>query len=292
MSWGTIQSYLSGLRFHQISAGLPDPAFTSLPRLSYILKGIRKVTPAHTRGKRLPITLDLLRRIHAIWSRGPWTFDKAMLWAACCLGFFGFMRAGEFTEQSPQQNSEPILSASDISIDSREKPCVLIVHLKRSKTDPFGVGAYLHLGRTDDDILCPVSAVLAYMAVRPPGPGPGPLFDFHDGSPLSRARLVQHVRQALSQAGVDTVQYNGHSFRIGAATTAAQAGLSDSLIQTLGRWKSSAFISYIRTPPSRGDSGSCKARQALASISGLVMSFLFLLLTICCVVFVLFLVLY
>ena len=124
---------------------------------------------------------------------------------------------------------------------------MLIVHLRRSKTDPFGVGPYLHLGRTDDDILCPVSAVLAYMAVRPPGPGP--LFHFHDGSPLSRARLVQHVRQALSQAGVDTVQYNGHSLRIGAATTAAQAGLSDSLIQTLGGWKSSAFISYIRTPP-------------------------------------------
>ena len=61
VSWGTIQSYLSGLRFHQISAGLPDPAFTSLPRLSYILKGIRKVTPAHTRGKRLPITPDLRR---------------------------------------------------------------------------------------------------------------------------------------------------------------------------------------------------------------------------------------
>ena len=159
--------------------------------------------PAHTRGRRLPITPNLLRRMHAVWSWGPWTFDKAMLWAACCLGFFWFMQAGELTEQSPQQNSEPTLSASDISIDSREKPCVLIVHLRRSKTDPFGVGPYLHLGRTDDDILCPVSAVLAYIAVRPPGPGP--LFHFHDGSPLSRACLVQHVRQALSQAGVDTV---------------------------------------------------------------------------------------
>ena len=126
-----------------------------------------------------------------------------MLWAACCLGFFGFMRAGEFTEQSPQQNSEPMLSASDISNDRREKSCVLIVHLKRSKTDPFGVGAYLHLGHADDDILCSVSAVLAYMAVRPPGPDP--LFHFHDGSPLSRARQVQHVRQALSQAGLNTV---------------------------------------------------------------------------------------
>ena len=55
------------------------------------------------------------------------------------------------------------------------------------------------------------------------------------------------LRQALTAAGIDTAGYSGHSFRIGAATTAAQAGFSDSLIQALGRWKSSAFQEYIRT---------------------------------------------
>lgn len=242
--WGTIRSYLSGLRFHQISAGLPDPALASRPRLSYILKGIQRGTPKHNQGRRLPITPTLLRKIYAIWAQHPPTFDKTMLWAACCLGFFGFMRAGEFCAQ---KNQEPSLTTSDISTDARDDPQVLIVHLRRSKTDPFGVGAHLHLGRTNDRVLCPVSAILAYMAIRPPGPGP--LLHFQDGTPLSRQLLVRHVRQALAQAGVDTALYNGHSFRIGAATTAAQAGLSDSLIQTLGRWKSAAFIAYIRTPP-------------------------------------------
>ena len=32
------------------------------------------------------------------------------------------------------------------------------------------------------------------------------------------------VREALARAGVDASHYSGHSFRVGAATTAAQAG--------------------------------------------------------------------
>ena len=89
--------------------------------------------------------------------------------------------------------------------------------------------------------------MLSYLAIRPPVPGP--LFCFQNGTPLSRVHLVHHLRDALSQAGVDTAHNAGHSFRIGAATAAAQAGFSDSFIKTLGRWKSSAFVAYIRTPP-------------------------------------------
>ena len=56
------------------------------------------------------------------------------------------------------------------------------------------------------------------------------------------------MRRALESQGLDVSRFNGHSFHIGAATTAAACGISDSLIQALGRWKSSAFTSYIQTP--------------------------------------------
>ena len=61
------------------------------------------------------------------------------------------------------------------------------------------------------------------------------------------ARFVESTRTALTQAGYRAKDYAGHSFRIGAATTAAQRGIQDSLIKTLGRWESSTR--YIRMPP-------------------------------------------
>ena len=40
--------------------------------------------------------------------------------------------------------------------------------------------------------------------------------------------------------------YTGHGFCLGAATTAAKFGLEDYLTQTLGHWKSAAYLAYIK----------------------------------------------
>ena len=45
------------------------------------------------------------------------------------------------------------------------------------------------------------------------------------GKPLSREVLVRRVRSALLPSGIDTSGYSGHSFHIGADTTAAVVGL-------------------------------------------------------------------
>ena len=80
------------------------------------------------------------------------------------------------------------------------------------------------------------------------GTAEGAFFRFADGTPLTKPHFVELVREALTRAGVPVSAYSGHSFRIGAATAAAQAGIPDSMIQALGRWSSPAFLSYIRTP--------------------------------------------
>ena len=60
-------------------------------------------------------------------------------------------------------------------VDNLEAPtCTMVqVHLKRSKTDQFGRGTKVFLGRTGCT-LCPVAAVLGYIAAT--GTAEGPFF--------------------------------------------------------------------------------------------------------------------
>ena len=91
--------------------------------------------------------------------------------------------------------------------------------------------------------LCPV---LAYLAVR--GSGSGFIFQFVNGKLLTKTRFIDFVCDALDKAGLNAKDYAGHSFCISAATTASACGLNVSVIQMLGRWSSSAYLVYIRTP--------------------------------------------
>ena len=76
----------------------------------------------------------------------------------------------------------------------------------------------------------------------------GPFF-LIEGRPLTREVFVAKVREALSEAGFDPLKFAGHSFfRIGAVSTAASRGVEDSLIKTLGRWRSLAYLLYVRIP--------------------------------------------
>ena len=77
-----------------------------------------------------------------------------------------------------------------------------------------------------------MAALLGYITHR--GMSPGPLFRFESGQPLTRDALVREIRLALGRVGMDATQYSGHSFRIGAATSAAAAGIDDAMIKTLG----------------------------------------------------------
>lgn len=143
LSYQSIRCYLSAARHLQIMMGLPDPSLASFPCLDYALRGMRRGNLARARPKRLPITQD--RGINELWSKSPPSYDRKMLWAAFCVGFFGFVRAGEFTCPSRDAFTTDMLSVGDVAVDSRTAPSHLTVLLKRSKADPFGAGSPLYI---------------------------------------------------------------------------------------------------------------------------------------------------
>ena len=258
----TIKVYLSAVRQLQISQGLKDPfAGEAMPQLDQVMRGIKRVEAEKgvTKRERLPISPNILTQLKQAWSPSGHTHNTKMNWAASTLCFFAFLRAGEMTIPDGQQFDESAhLSVKDIAVDDVENPSMMQVRVKQSKTDPFRRGVNLYVGRTGAD-LCPVSAMLDYLNVR--GMSAGPLFKFEDGRPLTRQRFVDEVRKGLKLAGINQDKYSGHSFRSGAATTAAARGVEDSIIKTLGRWESLAYLRYVKI-----------SRSELAGISSVLAS--------------------
>ena len=88
--------------------GKGDPFARLLRCLGYTLKGIKRyeAEAGVIRRERLPISPGILRKIKAVWEVDTRNLDKAMLWAACCLGCFCFLRASEMTDLTDEFGSD------------------------------------------------------------------------------------------------------------------------------------------------------------------------------------------
>ena len=103
----------------------------------------------------------------------------------------------------------------------------------------------------ESDSTCAVLALQRLFLQDPQLSSNSPLFTDGTGSPLSRNSFISLLKNRLASIGLDRTLYSGHSFRRGAATSAAAVGYSDYEIQLLGRWRSDAYKLYIDVPDAR-----------------------------------------
>ena len=134
--------------------------------------------------------------------------------------FYGFFRASELI---------PGLCWSNIALSSVEMSVTLV----QLKTDPFFHGLTIHLFPTGSST-CPIKVMTVY-ARQVETSSNNPTFRAGRFHPLIQKKLSRILRNLLQQGGLNHVDYSLHSFRIGATTTAAAAGLPPWLIKALGR---------------------------------------------------------
>ncbi|XP_052806562.1 uncharacterized protein LOC128235807 [Mya arenaria] len=195
--------------------------------------------------KRLPITSQLLERlVHSLQFTCNAASHRCLLQAMFLLAFRAFLRVGELIGHG---RGPAVVTYSCITFHyTADITSALELHPENYKHSHGKTVKLLIPAKVSPVTTCPVAALWQFCKLR--GSNPGPLFTFPDGSQVSRTFFSSNLRASLIFCGCDTTLYKGHSFRIGAATSAAEQGISESQIQEMGRWKSSAFKKYIRIP--------------------------------------------
>lgn len=84
------------MRALHVEQGYPDPLLNCL-RLERVVNGIKRVQGAKLTD-RLPVTDEIMWKIYEHLNLNR--VDHVMFWAACCVAYFGFLRAAEFTVPS------------------------------------------------------------------------------------------------------------------------------------------------------------------------------------------------
>lgn len=230
LSYPSILSRLSAVSFW---IRLKDwPLVTRSHLVLQALKGVRALS-LKTPVLKFPITPSILQRLcDALASSSLSHFDQTCFRAMFLLAFHAFLRVGEIC------GSRHALHLSDITITS-----VSISISFRSFKFSHGRYPCVFIPASASP-LSPVEAMRLYLSLR--GLRPGPLFLDSKGHPLSTLQFRSGLSHLVRLAGLSSLSITPHSFRVGAATSAAALGISEDVIQRMGRWSSRAFMRYIR----------------------------------------------
>lgn len=261
----TIRGYLSAIKyFHKMHAGWELP--TSHFQILAMLKTIDRVH-ANTQTKpkiRNPLSWDMLEVGKSVVEHSGESLK--LIWCGLALSYLLMCRASEiWADDSGLVHSDFCLTRGDLGFfcgpvriawADRRQASRVEVTFRASKADQKRLGATVT--RSGEAL----KVLLDLLDLHPELGSHAPLMQSWTQDRwkvISRAEASRHLRLLVSVAGRDPQKYALHSGRIGGATHLASMGASVIQIQRAGRWKSSAFIVYVRA----GGEGAKIVSQAL-----------------------------
>lgn len=196
-------------------------------------------------------------------------------WRGVLLSFFALLRSSEiWADSAGRPNPQHCLTVGDVLFFRDGSPLTAAdthrataVHLRQrsSKTDQRRVGSTIVLTSTGTGASDPVRLLVDILAALPHGTGRShPLMTVRSRTgglrTITRDEAGAAIKALALAHGLNPDRFHTHSPRIGAATTGAHNGLSDRRIQVAGRWRSDAFLAYVR--PNFKDSLDISAKLA------------------------------
>jgi hypothetical protein len=253
----TLRTYLSSLSSLHEEMGYPN-LLDHKPLVNRCYKGIKKTIGVKSKLLRRPITTAILAQMKTKLNS---SFACTMFYAAATLATYALLRMGEFTVTTgkAQPNAFKLLTLAQLALKTDQGQLVSLsspslwssvthmsLTLRTSKTDPFRQSVTIHIGH-----VIPVQAMLSYLRVHPClHTSSSPLFvqSETNHAPLTRDIMIHVTRLLLHMLGYNESEFHGHSFRKGGATSLANAGVAESVIQLVGRWLSDCYKLYVVTP--------------------------------------------
>ena len=234
----TIRSYTSGIGFVLRLLECPDPTSSFLVRKSLV--GIQALSAPGV-GKA-PITLPILvRLLDSVSSLTFCPYSRALYRAVFLLMFYSCMRVGEAVVSTHARHTLTFSSVTPVGSPPRS----FLIHFHSYKHSD-GLTPSFILSSRPGDRYCPVLALSRYLALR--GTAPGYLFLTLHGNPLTRSVFHAFLHRCVLYNDLDPGIYGTHSFRVGRATQLSMDRVESSVIKRTGRWKSDAFLRYMREP--------------------------------------------
>ena len=256
----SIQVYLSGLRMSHITSGFFGVKLYE-DIVSHLVRGLkqRDLVRDKVSGKtgRLPVTMDIMTKLRVAIRKSSWDMEKKRLvWAICCLAFNGSFRIHELVSRETRiYDPTSTLLLRDVNIvrckdeATGEESEVLQVYLKSPKEARLSDGVMVDLFATSS-FFCPVAAYQKYLSSLPfSPPANSPVFRTSSGAGYTGSSFNVDLKNLLKgQVDYTKGKITSHSFRAGLATEMAKLGYTDQDIMNIGRWKSAAYLDYVKCP--------------------------------------------
>ena len=249
-----------------------DASFAHHPFVAQLMKSITIEWRKHhkkSESKALPITIDMLLRVKRNIINMSLPLDHA-IWVGMILSIVLLLRDSELCptkedhfmrEQDVTFLLRPKLpgganwhcKSSEAHLNSATELLGVSILIRSAKNDQNGDGAKYYFTTvtiTATAVFCLATDMFAWaQRARPIKHDPFlTCRTGYSGIPvmLEYRRMLAYCKRAATASGFDPKRFGTHSLRIGGASIMAAAGLPDHYIQTLGRWKSLAFLAYIR----------------------------------------------